>query len=174
MTPSAARRSVAAGAVALLLTLTAVGCSGSSADGSAAVDRPAANSRPAVKETCPDVAWQPPASVRVEQGARELVPFGPTLLGVDSTWRGNGFIVQTVAGGYVDDLTEPYDDLQPSGTIAVSGDPAAEVMRGTFQGRPVLMVLWRDLAQAVPCDVHVFLVQDADPVTEDILLGGLR
>jgi hypothetical protein len=154
--------------------VTAIGCTGGSAHAPAATGRPAVDTRPAEKQTCPDVGWQPPASVAAEQTARELVPFGPTVLGVNTSWQGDGFTVETVAGGYVDDLTEPYDDLRPTGMLSLSGDPDAEVMRGSLQGKRVLLVLWRDGSQPVPCDVHVFLVHGADPPTEALLVGGLR
>jgi hypothetical protein len=163
-----------AGTVLLLLTVTVIGCTGGAADEGAVAGRPAARTRPAVKETCPDVAWQPPPSVAVQQGTRELVPFGPTLLGVDSTWQGDGFTVETRAGGYVDDLTEPYDNLRTTGTLSLTGDPAAEVMHGSLGRSPVLLVLWRDGSESAPCDIHAFLVQGADPATEALLIGGLR
>ena len=160
----------AIGIVALALVVS--GCSGSSAAAPAGASA-AASTRPAMKQTCPDVAWVPPSSVPLEHASRELVPFAPTLLGVRSTWRGNGFTVETVSGGYVDDLTEPYDNLQPTGTLSLHGDPHAEVLHGSLQGSPVLFVLWRDHTQAVPCDVHAFLVQGADLPTEGVLLTGL-
>jgi hypothetical protein len=161
-----------AGAALVALALVVSGCGGGAADDRTGA-RAAPSTRPAMKQTCPDVAWAPPASVPLEHASRELVPFAPTLLGVQSTWRGNGFTVETVSGGYVDDLTEPYDNLQPTGTLSLHGDSHAEVMHGSLQGSPVLLVLWRDRTQAVPCDVHAFLVQGADLPTEELLLKGL-
>jgi hypothetical protein len=111
--------------------------------------------------------------VPLEHTSRELVPFSPTLLGVQSTWDGDGFTVETVAGGYVDDLTEEYDNLQLSSTIPLRNDLGAEVLHGTLQGSPVLVVLWRDETQPVPCDVQVLIVQGADVATEELLIGGL-
>jgi hypothetical protein len=150
------------------------GCSATPAPGAADSPRAAASTRPATKTTCPDVLWDPPPSLSLERTSRELVPWGPTLLGVDTTWRGDGFTVETASGGYMDELTEPYDDLQQTGTRSLQGDPEAEIMHGSFQGSPVLLVLWRDSSQAVPCDVHAFLVEGAEPAEEDLLLQGLR
>lgn len=168
-----ARRSrLGSSGVALAALAVAISGCGGSADGGTA--RAAASTRPAAKRTCPDVTWAVPASMGLERASRELVPFGPTLLGVQSTWRGHGFTVETVSGGYVDDLTEPYDNLAPTGTLSLHGDPHAEVMHGSLQGSPVLVVLWRDRSEAVPCDVHAFLVQGADHPTEELLLEGLN
>jgi hypothetical protein len=161
------------GAALVVLTVAVTGCTGSPPPEPAA-PHAAASTRPATKATCPDVQWDPPPSVPLERTSRDLVPFSPTLLGVDTTWRGDDFTVETVSGGYVDELTEPYDDLRPAGTRSLHGDTDAQVMHGSFQGSPVLLVVWRDSSQAVPCDVHALLVQGADAATEDLLLQGLR
>jgi hypothetical protein len=162
-----------AGAALFVSAVAVAGCSETTADAQAPSARPAPSTRPATKTTCPDVAWIPPASVHLEQSSRELVPFSPTLLGVHATWLGDGITVETVSGGYVDDLTEAYDNLHVTGTLPLRSDPGAEILRGTLQDSPVLLVLWRDRSQSVPCDVHVFLVQGADAATEEVLLGGL-
>jgi hypothetical protein len=136
--------------------------------------RPAAATRPATKVTCADVRWTPPPELPVEQSSRELVGFSPTLLGVHTTWTGRGITVDTMAGGYVDDLTEPYDDLAITGETSVAGGIEADVMHGTLRGLPVVAVLWRDPSQHVPCDVHALLAVGADPVDEARVLAGLR
>jgi len=159
--------------VGLGVLLVSAACSSPSTGTPVAAAHAAASTRPAAKQTCPDVAWHPPASVALEQRTRDLVPFGPAILGVQSTWQGAGFTVETVAGGYVDDLTEPYDDLRTTGTLSLRGDPEAEVMHGSLQGSPVLLVLWRDRSVAAPCDVHAFLVQGADLSTQELILEGL-
>jgi hypothetical protein len=132
-----------------------------------------ASTRPAAKQTCPDVDWQP-TTPNIEQTSRELIGFGPTLLGVHTTWAGDGFTAETMAGGYVDDLTEPYDNLAVTGTLIVASGAEAEVMHGTLQGAPVLVVVWREPNQARPCDVRALVVQGADVATEGELLAGLR
>jgi hypothetical protein len=155
-------------ALALLLLLT--GCGGAAAGG----EQAAPSTRPAVKETCPDVAWTPPPTVPLEQTHRELVPFSPTLLGVQTQWAGSGLTVETSAGGYVDDLTEPYDDLSPAGAMTIGDGVEAEVLRGHAEDAPLLFVLWREPSVEPPCDVHVLLVTGADPSVERELLGRLR
>jgi len=105
---------------------------------------------------------------------RELVGVGPTLLGVQSTWTGNDVTVETVAGGYVDDLTESYDDLRTVGTRDLSGGSTAEVLAGQLLGESVLVVAWRDASQEVPCDVHALVITGADVAVQTELLRGLR
>jgi hypothetical protein len=168
------RRLSVAGAVLVVSAFALVGCSTMPTPRAVDSPRAAASTRPATKATCPDVLWDPPASLRLEQTSRELIPWSPILLGVDTTWRGDGYTVETVSGGYVDELTEPYDDLRPTGTRSLQGDPEAQILHGSFQTSPVLLVLWRVSSQAVPCDVHAFLVEGADAATEDLLLQGLR
>jgi hypothetical protein len=129
--------------------------------------------RPAEKETCPDVAWSPPLP-DVVPTERELVGFSPTLLGVHTTWAGDGFTAETVAGGYVDDLTEAYDDLHLTSTLSLADGIEAEVLRGRLLENPVLVVVWRDPALDVPCDVHALLVTGADADLEEALLRGLH
>ena len=175
MTPSASRNAYAflsgvrsAGFISALV-LTTAGC----VTGTELLGTHAASTRPAVKVTCPDVGWAPPPELALEQTDRELVGFGPTLLGVETTWAGTGLTVRTVAGGYVDDLTEPYDDLAVAGAVSVSGGIEAEVLRGSLQGTPVLAVLWRDPVQQVPCDVHALLAVGVERGQEAEVLRGL-
>jgi len=132
-----------------------------------------AATRPAWKITCSDVEWDPDPSVRLTRTSRQLVGFSPTLLGVETTWAGDGFTAETVAGGYIDDLTEPYDDLQPTGSLTLTDGVKADVMHGKFQGVRVVVVIWRDPSEGVPCDMHALLVEGADPATEETLLRGL-
>jgi hypothetical protein len=169
------RRSTYWAAVAVAGCLLATsGCGGSPAAGA---DPGGAGSspRPATKETCRDVAWSPPPSLHVVQTSRELVPFSPTLLGVQTTWTGNGLTAETVAGGYVDDLTEAYDDLHVVATLPLDRDVEAEVLHGRLLGDQVLVAVWRDPTQDVPCDVHALLVTGADVhLHEEELLQGLR
>jgi hypothetical protein len=154
-----------------LALLLMAGCGGSAAGADA--DPAARSTRPAVKETCPDVAWTPPPSLRIEQTHRELVPFSPTLLGVHAMWAGDGVTVETSAGGYVDDLTEPYDDLGSAGSMTLAHGVEAEVLRGHAQEAPLLVLLWRDPSVQPPCDVHAVLITGADPVVEKDLLARL-
>jgi hypothetical protein len=151
--------------------LSAAGCTAGL--GPAGTEGAGPPTRPVTKVTCPDITWEPAPELRVVRSSRELVGFSPTLLGVHTTWTGEGFTAETVAGGYVDDLLEAYDDLKVTGSHAIAPGVEAEVMRGQLVDDPVLAVVWRDDRQDVPCDVHALLVTGADADLEDQLLRGL-
>jgi hypothetical protein len=170
--PRSVRR-IAAPEAALLLVaaiLSTAACG--SGPGRMSPAHAAAATRLAEKETCPDVAWSP--ALDVVPTERELVGFSPTLLGVHTTWAGDGFTAETVAGGYVDDLTEAYDDLHVTRTLTLEDGVQAEVLRGRLLDNPVLAVVWRDPTVEVPCDVHALLVTGADADLEEALLRGLH
>jgi hypothetical protein len=121
------------------------------------------SSRPAAKSTCPQaVVMQPPAGMEVTE--RELVPFSSTQLGVntvisdaDAAERSSrSRTIEVVSGGYVDELTESYDDLQPVGTISVTGQPVS-LLAGSLLSSTVKLVIWRQPEVAPPCDVHAVL-----------------
>jgi hypothetical protein len=160
-------------AVLTAAALVLAGCGGSAAGSGTEPAGP--STRPAAKETCPDVACSPPPSVSLTETHRELVPFSPTLLGVHTSWAGDGLTVEALAGGYVDELTEPYDDLGPAGAMSLAHGVEAEVLRGRAQAAvPVLFVLWREPSVEPPCDVHVLLITGADPSVEGELLARLE
>jgi hypothetical protein len=130
--------------------------------------------RPAWKTTCPDVTWTPPPSLGLVQSRRDLVGYSPTLLGIDTEWTNDqGVSVESVAGGYMDDITEPYDDLAQTGTIPLP-NAQADVLHGTLQDTRVMVVIWRDTTIQAPCDVQALLVLGADPDTENLVLHGLN
>ena len=156
--------------VAVLALVLLAGCGGSAAG----ADSVAPTTRPAAKETCPDIRWTPPPSLRIEQTHRELVPFSPTLLGVHAMWAGDGVTVETSAGGYVDDLTEPYDDLNSAGSMTLADGVEAEVLRGHAQEAPLLVLLWREPGVEPPCDVHAVLITGAHAAVEKELLARLE
>ena len=122
------------------------------------------SSRPAAKSTCPQaVVTQPPSGMHVSE--RELVPFSATQLGVntvisDRTERAkppSGFrMIEVVSGGYVDELTESYDDLRQVGTVSVTGQPVS-LLAGSLLTSTVKLVIWREPGIAPPCDVHAVL-----------------
>jgi hypothetical protein len=93
---------------------------------------------------------------------------------VYSTWTGESFTAETIAGGYVGDLLEAYDDLNVTGSHTIAPGVEAEVMRGQLVDVPILVVVWRDPLQDVPCDVHALVVAGADVALEDELLRGLH
>jgi hypothetical protein len=96
------------------------------------------------------------------------------LLGVYSTWTGEGLTAETIAGGYVGDLLEAYDDLNVTGSHTIAPGVEAEVMRGQLVDVPILVVVWQDPVLDVPCDVRALVVTGADVALEDDLLRGLR
>jgi hypothetical protein len=164
----------AALAVAGTVTALLAAC-GTSPEPQAAAQAAPASTRPAAKQTCADVTWTPPRETGLRPTGRDLVGFGPTLLGVHTTWSGDGLSAETIAGGYVDDLTEPYDDLHLVRTARVEPGLTAEVLHGQLVGNSVLVVVWRDPAQHPPCDVRVLAVSgaDADRVQDDDMIRGL-
>jgi len=174
----AARPAVRAAALLITGTVSAAGCAAGGAQ--ATPHGAAASTRPAAKETCDDVVWEPPPELHVTRTSRELVGFSPTLLGVYTTWAGDGFTAETVAGGYVDDLTEAYDDLHVTGSLTLGPGVEAEVLHGQLLEAPVLAVIWRDPADEVPCDVHALVITGAastpleGTALEDALLRGLH
>ena len=120
------------------------------------------SSRPAAKSTCPQAfVTRPPSGMHVSE--RELVPFGPTQLGVNTvisdatgTAEPPSRMIEVVSGGYVDELTESYDNLRPAGTVSVMGQPAS-LLAGSLLNSTVKLVIWREPEVAPPCDVHAVL-----------------
>jgi hypothetical protein len=120
--------------------------------------------RPAAKSTCPQaVVTQPPAGMEVSE--RELVPFSSTQLGMNTVISETddaaepsprSRTIEVVSGGYVDELTESYDNLRPVGTISVTGQPVS-LLAGSLLNSTVQLVIWRQPGVAPPCDVHAVL-----------------
>jgi hypothetical protein len=120
--------------------------------------------RPAAKSTCPQaVVTQPPAGMEVSE--RELVPFSTTQLGMNTVISdtadaaeptARSRTIEVVSGGYVDELTESYDNLRPVGTISVTGQPVT-LLAGSLLSSTVNVVIWRQPGVVPPCDVHAVL-----------------
>lgn len=120
--------------------------------------------RPAAKNTCPQaVVTRPPAGMEVSE--RELVPFSSTQLGTNTliTDTADGAepssrsrTIEVVSGGFVDELTESYDDLRPVETISVTGERVS-LLAGSLLNSTVNVVIWRQPGVAPPCDVHAVL-----------------
>jgi hypothetical protein len=120
--------------------------------------------RPAAKSTCPQaIVTQPPPGMELSD--RELVPFSSTKLGVNTVFSditetagppSRSRTIEVVSGGYVDDLTESYDDLRPIRTISVAGQPVS-LLAGSLLTSTVKVVIWRQPGVAPPCDVHAVL-----------------
>jgi hypothetical protein len=107
--------------------------------------------RPAEKRICAEAV---PDS-DLEALDRELVPYGPDVLGVESTWGdGTGRLV-VYSGGFFDDIFEAYDDLEPYGTAEVRGQ-SATLLSASFLGDEVWAATWRE-DDETPCDAHAVL-----------------
>jgi hypothetical protein len=120
--------------------------------------------RPAAKSTCPQaVVTQPPAGMEVSE--RELVPFSSTQLGMNTVISDTAAAaepsaryrtIEVVSGGYVDELTESYDNLRPVETISVTGQRVS-LLAGSLLHSTVQIVIWRQPGVVPPCDVHAVL-----------------
>jgi hypothetical protein len=120
--------------------------------------------RPAAKNTCPQaIVTKVPSGMELSE--RELVPFSSTQLGVNSVFSditgaaepsSRSRRIEVVSGGYVDELTESYDDLRPTETVSVTGQPVT-LLAGSFLSSTVNVVIWRQPGVAPPCDVHAVL-----------------
>jgi hypothetical protein len=123
--------------------------------------------RPAAKSTCPEaIVTRPPSGMAVSD--RELVPFSSAQLGVNTVISdptgtaeppSDSRMIEVVSGGYVDELTESYDDLRPAGTISVAGQPVS-LLAGSLLTSTVGVVIWRQPGVAPPCDVHAVLAMN--------------
>jgi hypothetical protein len=111
---------------------------------------------------------------------RELVPFGATQLGVHteiseasprSTARSRR--IEVISGGYLDDLTEDYDDLQIVGKRQV-GKQTVTVMTGRFLRNLVKVATWREDGATTPCDVHAVVGINIPAKDFDAVLASVR
>ena len=122
------------------------------------------STRPAAKNTCAQaIVTQVPSGMEVSE--RELVPFSSTQLGVNTVFSdttgaaepsSRSRRIEVVSGGYVDELTESYDDLRPIETVSVTGQPVTH-LAGSLLSSTVNVVIWRQPGVAPPCDVHAVL-----------------
>jgi hypothetical protein len=93
---------------------------------------------------------------------------------VDTHWAGDGFTAETVAGGYVDDLLEPYDDLDDAGQLVLAHGEDAQLLQGELSGVSVLVAIWSDPTLAVPCNTRAVVIRTDAPVTAAEWLQGLH
>jgi hypothetical protein len=156
-------------ALTAVLVLMIAGCSRGSST-SARHDAAPPPTRPAAKDTCP--APVVPSSVGMSLVNRSLVGYSPTTLGVEEQYEGAGAWMQVFSGGYFDDITEPYDSLQESGTAAVRGVQAT-VLAGPYQNNIVRVALWREPGLAVPCDAHAVVASGVSEAQFNALLAEL-
>ena len=129
--------------------------------------------RPATKTTCsePTLTWLPPGVEAVE---RELKPYGPDLMGLEvmhADDAGDRSIL-VVAGGYMDEIIEAYDDLEPKGRIRVAGKPAVW-LAGSLLDRPINVAVWFE-DEPEPCEVRVVLTDGLGSRAFRTLARGIR
>lgn len=99
-------------------------------------ERPVATPLEAAKTTCDELVLANDA-FGLELVDRVLVPYSRQILGVEATYEDDlGRRLNVVSGGYLDDITETYDDLQPAGTTELA-DATADVLEGSFLGTPI-------------------------------------
>jgi hypothetical protein len=139
------------------------------------------STRPAAKSTCAQVVvTKPPAGMDVSE--RELVPFSSSQLGMntvisdtadDGEPSARSRTIEVVSGGYVDELTESYDDLRPVGTISVAGQPVT-LLAGSLLSATVKVVIWRQPRVAPPCDVHAVLATNLSKQQFKAVVASIR
>jgi hypothetical protein len=105
---------------------------------------------------------------------RSLVPFSAAILGVDQIWesRDAARSIEVVDGGYVDDITEPYDGLTAAPSVALNGTRAT-VLTTIFLHRPVWLAYWRQAGVTTPCDVHAIVTLGLSAVEFNRVLRSL-
>lgn len=119
-------------AISTLLTLSIGACT-------AAQGPPVATPLTADKTTCDELVLANNA-FGLELVDRVLVPYSREILGVEATYEDSlGRRLTVMSGGYLDDITETYDDLQPAGTTELA-DATADVLEGSFLGTPITVV----------------------------------
>jgi hypothetical protein len=140
---------------------------------------PTSSSPAGEKRTCPQaVVTRPPLGMHVSD--RELVPFSATQLGVhteisEASPRSTARLrrIEVISGGYLDDLTEDYDDLQIVGKRQV-GKKRATVMTGRFLRNLVKVAVWREDQATTPCDVHAVVGTNIPAKNFDAVLASVR
>jgi hypothetical protein len=174
------RRGCAAFASLCIALCCVAGCSNVSLPASDPGPTPATPASPVwEKKTCPQaVVLRPPAGMHVSD--RELVPFSATQLGVhteisEASPRSGARSrrIEILSGGYLDDLTEDYDDLQIVGKRQV-GKQRATVMTGKFLRNSVKVAVWREDGATTPCDVHALVGTNIPAKVFDAVLASVR
>lgn len=123
--------------------------------------------RSAEKATCDEVTLDseyPPLD-------RRLVPYSSTLLGVETEWGHDSKHILVVSGGYLDDIFEPYDDLELYTTADVGGFDA-ELLNTVLLNRTVFAAVWRT-AESSPCDAKAIVATGLDEPEFERLLGDI-
>jgi hypothetical protein len=111
---------------------------------------------------------------------RELVPFSATQLGVQTVISevsprsaARSRRIEVISGGYLDDLTEDYDDLQIVGKRQI-GKQRATLMTGKLLRNFVKFAVWQEDGAATPCDVHAVVGTNIPTKDFDAVLASVR
>jgi hypothetical protein len=123
---------------------------------------PIQSKRAATKVTCPQaVVSRPPRGMHLSD--RELVAVSSTELGTRSliteAGKSGNRQLEVISGGYVDDLTEDYDDLRVVRQTTIAGE-SGTVLAGSLLSTSVELVVWREQGVAAPCDVHAVVASN--------------
>lgn len=150
-------------AVVAFVAVVAASCS---ADQEA---RPIPEQRPADKATCSEALL---GSDILPPLDRTLVPYGPQLLGVETTYGDADRRVRIISGGYLDDVFEAYDDMVEIDS-AIVRDTEAIVLESELLGDPVFAAVWREDTEA-PCDAHAIITTGLSEAVFEELLASIQ
>ncbi len=134
---------------------------------------PGDHARPAVKTTCPQptVLGGLPAGVGLQD--RTLHPFSASVNGVRTIYANvdQSLRVEVISGGFVDDISEEYDDLERTRNVPMRG-VSATVYAGSSGDAPVTAAVWRENGVTAPCDVHAIVAVGLVTGAGHYLVGG--
>lgn len=112
------------------------------------------------RKICPESVIDLPE--RWELADRHYVPYSPTVIGVENEYVAGHQQLQVTSGGYLDELTEAYDGLEPRASQHLRAELAADVSTVRHLGSEVWVATWREPQLAVPCDARAVIGQDLD------------
>jgi len=117
----------------------------------------------ASKTTCHQALLSEPPNGMVLTD-RTLVPYSSMLLGVEATFSDEtgARTIQVLSGGYMDELTESYDDLRVTAQATVDGR-AATVLSGSLLTLDVQLASWRNVDATPPCDMYAAIATNVTP-----------
>jgi hypothetical protein len=110
-------------------------------------------------------------------GRRDLVPYSPTTRGITKQYEpangGDDRTITVVSGGFLDEVTEAYDNLEVGPTRVLLGQ-RLNVMIGSVLDTPVRVVIWRLDGTESPCDVQAIVATNLSETEFDLVLDGVR
>jgi hypothetical protein len=116
----------------------------------------------------------------LEETDRDLVPFSPTVLGSDHLFGDDQRGLRLVVGGYLDDVLEPYDELQVIRSLPLGDDRTLDHLVGTLlTPEDVWVATWSESGTGpAPCPTRALIAWglEADEFTAvvDALVIELR